>query len=114
MVAKAGASLARKGSRLEARVVADQVRLGRLAYRLRQGQGCPVDVISIEHCQDGRCSVNGDRVAHVYLIQCKVNGYLPPTERAALLEAAQAVGAIPMLARPEGKAISYEPLEASL
>jgi hypothetical protein len=51
MVTRAGAFPARKGSRFEAAVVKDQSRLGRLAYRVRRGQGAVVDVLAVEPCR---------------------------------------------------------------
>lgn len=90
--------------------MADQVRLGRSAYRLRQGMGAIVDVLAVERCQDGPCSLYGDRVAHVYLIQAKVTGKLSAAERAALIAEADKVGGIPLLAWPENGTVRYEQL----
>ena len=109
MAGRGGAAPARKGGRFEAKVVADQVSVGRLAFRVHQGQGCVVDVISLERCQDAACTVNGGRVGR--LIQAKVTGKLPAAERAALIaEAGKIVGAIPLLASPDGAGVRYEAL----
>jgi len=78
--------------------------------------GNAVDVVSIEHCQDSSCSVFGERVAHVFLIQCRdrsdgrvgVSG----AERLAMLGEAGVSGATPLLARPENGGISYRELGA--
>ena len=110
MAGRGGAAPARKGSRFEARVVAHQVSVGRVAFRVRQGQGGVVDVLAVEHCQDGQCTVNGQRVAHVYLIQAKVTGKLPTTEREALIAEADKVGGIPLLAWPGNGTVRYEQL----
>ena len=108
MAGRGGAAPARKGGRLEARVVADQQRLGRSAYRVRQGQGCVVDVVSLERCQDGGCSLN--RSTHAFLIQAKSTGVLPSAERQALIAEAGKVDAIPLLACPDGVGVRYEVL----
>ena len=110
MAGRGGAAPARKGSRFEVKVVADQVSVGRLAFRVRQGQGAVVDVLAVEHCQDGQCTVNGSCVAHVYLIQAKVTGKLPAVERETLIAEAGKVGGIPLLAWPENGVVRYEQL----
>jgi len=111
---KGGSAPGRKGSRFEAAVVQDQERERKLAYRLRQGGGCIVDVVSVEHCQDGHCTVNGSRVAHVYMIQCKVDGHLTGAERAALVAEASKVDAIPLLAARVNGGVRYELLTEPL
>lgn len=108
MAGRGGAAPARKGGLFAARVVADQVGLGRLAYRVRQGAG--VDVFAIERCEDGHCTVNGPKVAHVYLIQAKVMGKLPAAEREILIAKADKVGGIPLLAWPDNGVVHYEQL----
>ncbi len=110
MAGRGGAAPARKGSRFEAQVVADQVRLGRLAYRLRQAQGCVVDVVSVERCLDGHCTVNGSKVTHTFLIQAKVTGRLTASERELLQAEADRVDGIPVLAWPENGIVRYEQL----
>lgn len=110
MAGRGGAAPARKGSRFEARVVANQVSLGRLAYRVRQGQGCVADVVSVERCLDGHCTVNGPRVTHTFLIQAKSSGRLPAAEREALIAEADKVGACAVLAWPDGARVRYEEL----
>ncbi len=110
MTSRGGAAPARKGSRFEAKVVADQVRMGRRAYRLRQAGGCVVDVVSLEACQDGHCTVHGGRVGHIRLIQAKSAGKLPAAERAALITEASKVDGIPVLACPNGAGVRYEAL----
>ena len=95
------------GARFELAVVKDQERIGRWAAKLRQGGGEVVDVVSIERCQDGRCTVQAT-VSHVRLIQCKVGGlYLPPAERERLQMAARAIGAVPLVAWRD-KGIQYK------
>lgn len=110
MAGRDGAAPSRKGGRFEARVVADQVSLGRLAYRLRQAQGCAVDVVSVERCLDGHCTVNGPRVTHTFLIQAKSSGRLPAAEREDLIAEAGKVGACAVLAWPDGMRVRYEEL----
>ena len=108
MAGRGGASPARKGNRFEVRVVADQQSLGRLAYRLRQAGGCVVDVVSVERCLDGGCSLNG--TTHTFLIQAKSTGKLPSAEREALIAEADKVDGIPLLAWPDGAGVRYEAL----
>ena len=110
MTGRGGISPRRKGDAFEVKVVKDQQSLGHSAYRVRQGQGAVVDVLAVEHCQDGQCTVNGSRVAHLYMIQAKVTGKLPATEREALIAEADKVGGIPLLAWPENGIIRYEQL----
>lgn len=85
----------RKGANFEAAVVRDQERIGRWAARLRSGGGEIVDVIALE------------RGGPVYFIQCKVGGYMLPSEREALIECAVEVGAIPLKAFRLGRTIHY-------
>ena len=108
MASRGGRAPKRKGDAFEVKVVKDQQALGRLAYRLRQGQGAVVDVISLEACQDGHCTVNGRHVAHVRLIQAKSGGKLPAAEREALITEADKVDGIPVLACPAGRGVRYE------
>ncbi len=104
---KGGNKPARSGARFELAVVKDQERIGRWAAKLRQGGGEVVDVVSIERCQDGRCTVH-NRVSHVYLIQCKVSSpYLLPAERERLLIDAEAIAATPLVAWKD-KGIQYK------
>jgi hypothetical protein len=70
-------------------------RLGRVAFRVRQGGGEPVDVVAVE--QQGR----------VYFLQCLIAGNVPPAERSALIERAREAGAIPLIARPGERGIEY-------
>ena len=111
MPAKAGTSPGRKGSRFAALIVTDQLAAGRAAVRVRQGQGCPFDVIVLERCEDESCTL-GHSLHHVYYLQVKVGGYLPPAERAALLQRAQADGAIPLLAVRMNGGVRYRELLA--
>lgn len=94
------------GARFELAVVKDQERIGRWAAKLRQGGGEVVDVVSIERCQDGRCTVQAT-VSHVRLIQCKVGGWMSPIEREGLQMAARAIGATPLMAWRD-KGIQYK------
>jgi hypothetical protein len=97
----------RKGDRFELAVVKDQERIGRWSAKLRQGGGEVVDVVSIERCQDGQCTVHG-HVSHVYLIQCKLSGpYLLPVERERLVMDARGIGATPIVAWKD-KGIQYK------
>lgn len=111
MAGRGGASPGRKGGRFEHRVVQDQLARGRAAYRVRQGQGCPFDVVALERCDEAGCT-RGNPSHHAYYVQAKVDGYLAPAERSALLERAQADGAIPLLATRLNGGVSYERLEA--
>ena len=110
MASRGGRAPKRKGDAFEVKVVADQVRMGRLAYRLRQAGGCVVDVVSLERCQDAACTVNGSRVGHIRLIQAKFTGKLPAAERAALIAEANRVDGVPVLACPDGAGVRYEAL----
>ena len=111
MAGRGGAAPARKGGRFEVKVVADQVRLGRLAYRLRQGQGAIVDVVSLEACRDGLRTVNGSSPDHIRLIQCRSDGpRLSAKEHQQLQAEADGVDGIPVLAWPEDGAVRYEVL----
>ena len=95
------------GAKFELEVKREQERIGRSAWKLRQGGGEVVDVLSAEKCGDGRCTVHG-HVSHIYLIQCKVGGpYLPPIERERLVMAAQGIGATPLVAWKD-KGIQYK------
>ena len=95
------------GARFELEVKREQERIGRSAWKLRQGGGEVVDVIAVERCGNGRCTVHA-HVSHVWLIQCKVSGpYLPPVERERLQERAEAIGATPLVAWKD-KGIQYK------
>ncbi|KKL19590.1 hypothetical protein LCGC14_2463930 [marine sediment metagenome] len=96
----------RKGDRFELAVVKDQERIGRWAAKLRQGGGEVVDIVSIEKCQDGRCTVHS-HVSHVFLIQAKVGGYMNPVERERLVMEARAIAATPLMAWKD-KGIQYK------
>ena len=111
MAGKDGAGPGRKGSRFEALVVTDQLAAGRAACRLRQGQGCPFDVIALERCNDGGCSL-GHALHHVFYVQCRVGGDFLPAERSALLGRAGVDGAIPLLAMRVNGRVRYELLES--
>lgn len=113
MAGRGGSSPRRKGDAFEVKVVKHQQALGRSAYRVRQGQGVGVDVLAVEQCQDGPCSLYADRVAHVYLIQSKAGGKLPAAERETLIAEAAKVGGIPLLAWPENGVVRYEQLEVT-
>lgn len=110
MAGRGGKAPKRKGDALEVKMLADQVRMGRLAYRLRQAGGCVVDVVNVERCQDGHCTVHGGRVGHIRLIQAKSTGKLPAAEREALITEAGKVDGIPVLACPDGVGVRYEVL----
>ena len=96
----------RAGDRFELAVVKDQERIGRWAAKLRQGGGEVVDIVSIEKCQDGRCTAHS-HVSHVFLIQAKVGGYMSPVERERLVMEAQAIAATPLMAWKD-KGIQYK------
>lgn len=100
-----GAAPARKGARFEAAVVADQRSLGCRAYRLRQGGGCPVDVVSFQRGTIwSRDTVDGLRVL---FIQAKTDGVISAAERAALVAEAEAAGAVAVLAVPARLGVTY-------
>ncbi|KKK47594.1 hypothetical protein LCGC14_3153640 [marine sediment metagenome] len=105
-MAKGGNKPRLAGARFELAVVKDQERIGRWAAKLRQGGGEVVDVISVERCGDGRCTVHG-HVSHVRLIQVKVGGWMSPIERERLVMAAKQIGAIPLMAWRD-KGIQYK------
>jgi len=106
MVKGGNGSRKRKGDRFELAVVKDQERIGRWAAKLRQGGGEVVDIVSIEKCQDGRCTAHS-HVSHVWLIQAKVGGYMNPVERERLVMEAQAISATPLMAWKD-KGIQYK------
>ena len=85
----------RKGDRVERAVVLDQERLGRVAFRVRQGGGEPVDVVAVE-----KMNVAGRMVVgHCVFIQVKASSpYLVPAEREAFMLRADAAGASAMVA----------------
>ena len=93
-----GAAPQRKGDVFERAVVKDQSARGRVAFRVRQGGGEPVDIVAVEAMVGW---------ARVYFIQCKRHGYLAPKERNALTAKA-AAGATALLARPGPGGIDYE------
>jgi len=90
------------GARFELAVVKDQERIGRSAWKLRQGGGTVVDILSAERCGSAHCSFHG-HISHVWMIQCKVSGpYLLPAERERLVMDAQGIGATPLVAWKDG------------
>jgi len=105
------ATPARKGNRFEVRVVQDQQRLGRLAFRLRQGQGNPFDVLAIEHCVDATCTVYGQHVSHALLIQCRNRSDertgISSVEAAVMAREATDAGATALVATPDAGGIVY-------
>jgi hypothetical protein len=109
-----GAAPSRKGNRFEVRVVQDQQRLGRLAFRLRQGQGCAFDVLAIEHCADAACTVYGQHVSHALLIQCRnrADGRtgISIAEAEAMAREAADAGATALVATSDAGAIVYREL----
>ena len=110
MTHRGGISPRRKGDAFEVKVVKDRQALGRSAHRLRQGQGAVVDVLAVERCEDGYCTVNGSKVTHAFLIQAKAGGKLSTAGRETLIAEADKVGAIPLLAFPENGIVRYEQL----
>ncbi len=106
-----GVAPARKGSRFEARVVQDQQRLGRLAFRLRQGQGCAFDVLAIEHCMDATCTIYGHHVSHAFLVQCRNRSDgrtgISSAEAAVMTRVAADAGATALVATPDPGGIVY-------
>ncbi len=112
-----GAAPSRKGNRFEVRVVQDQQRLGRLAWRLRQGQGCAFDVLAIERCADADCTVYGQHVSHALLIQCRnrADGRtgLPAEAAAIMARSASDAGATALVATPDAGAIVYRELKVT-
>ena len=105
-MAKGGNKPRRSGDRFELAVKRDQERIGRWAAKLRQGGGEVVDIISVEKCGDGLCSLHG-HVSHVWLIQAKVNGWMSPLERERLVMEARAIAATPLMAWKD-KGIQYK------
>ncbi len=110
-VKKGGLRPKRKGDRVEREVVLDQERLGRVAFRVRQGGGEPVDIVSI-------CGHDVKRLERcsTYFIQVKASSpYLAPAEREAFMLRAKAAGAVPMVAwkSKTSKQLEYKVLEGS-
>ena len=90
----------RKGDQFERSVCADQERIGRVAFRVRQGGGEPVDVVALE---PGR----------MFFIQCKSGKpYMLPAEREAFVLKARLVDAVPLMAFREGREIRYRKVDA--
>jgi hypothetical protein len=100
---KGGNAPRRKGDAFEVAVVKDQERFGRWARRLRQGGGEVVDIVAI-HSYEHAYSL----VPSVFLIQCKVDGYMSPVERERLVMDARAIGATPLLAFKDNSNIGYK------
>ena len=106
---KGGLGPKRKGDAFEAKVCADQERIGRVAFRVRQGGGEPVDVVSVQ-ATDGAMGCG----CVVLFIQCKATRpYLAPAEREAFIEKSKLAGAIPLVAWWDKveKAIQYKRLQ---
>ncbi len=110
MMGKGGNKPRRKGERFELAVKRDQERVGRWAAKLRQGGGEVVDVIAVERCGDGVCTLHG-HVSHVYLIQAKVGGYMTPIERERLVMEARAISATPLMAWKD-RGIQYKEIRS--
>ena len=97
----------RNGATFERAVCVDQERIGRVAFRVRQGGGEPVDIVSLDRFYDGHMASSV-----VWFIQCKRGGpYIPPAEREAFILKAKAAGAAPLVAWRDGKRIEYKRLE---
>ena len=94
-----------KGDQFEHAVVLDQERIGRWCRRLRQGGGEVVDLVSVETHWGPRHLALG--LHTVFLIQCKLAGYLRPVERERLVLEARSIGAVPLLAWKVDGAIQY-------
>lgn len=100
---RGGLAPRRKGDAVECLVVADQERIGRVAFRVRQGGGEPVDVVVI-------CS---GKWPETWFVQVKATSpYLAPAEKEALVYKAKSCGAIPMVAwkSPTSKKLEYKAL----
>jgi|SRR3989304_3644297 len=113
-----------KGDAMEVAVRKDQEAKGHYCKRLRQGMGEPVDLVSLEPCQDAteNKSCLLDRgVYHLILIQCKARrvgkradplSLLSPAEREALIAEAKKWGAIALVAYKKDGEIKYrEPVK---
>lgn len=101
----------RKGDKVEREVVLDQERLGRVAFRVRQGGGEPVDVVTL-------CAGHKDWLGfcQAIFIQVKASSpYLAPAEREAFMLRAKAAGAVPMVAwkSKTSRKLEYKVLEGS-
>ena len=98
----------RKGDKVEREVVLDQERLGRVAFRVRQGGGEPVDIVAL-------CGWNPEeRQCAPYFIQVKASSpYLVPAEREAFMLRCKAAGAVPMVAwkSKTSRKLEYKVLE---
>jgi len=99
-----GISPSRKGARFEARVVADQERIGRVAKRVRQGGGDIVDIVAMEAFNPG---LEGSQT---WLIQARTGGKMTALEREKLVEEARLAGATPLMAWPNKRTIEYKEL----
>ena len=98
----------RKGAAVERLVVLDQERMGRVAFRVRQGGGEPVDVVALQDTPDAW--------PNAIFIQVKASSpYLAPAEREAFMLRAKAAGAVPMVAwrSKTSKQLEYKVLEGS-
>ena len=101
---KGGSAPRRKGDAFEVKVVADQERMGRVAFRARQGGGEIVDVAVMEAFNPGQPYLRGSRT---WLIQCRVGGHMTALEREQLIERARVAGAEPQMAFPNKRTIEY-------
>ena len=114
-----GLSPRRKGSAFEVAVKKDQEALGRYCKRLPQGGGEPVDLVSLEPCQDATenksCSL-GRGVHHLFMVQCKARrvgkradplNLLSSAEREALIAEAKKWKAVPLVAFKRDGEIHY-------
>lgn len=98
----------RKGDAFEAAVCRDQERIGRISFRVRQGGGEPVDIVSIDAGWDW-----AGLPSRVHFIQCKSGKrgpYIPPAELEAFKLKAEMAGAVAMVAFKSGKSIEYKVL----
>lgn len=109
---KGGATPKKRGTSFEYSVIANLKRNDwPLAVRAYASKG-PWDVLAIRETV-----VSFDAVAHVHcpevwLIQAKIGGYMRPAERAALVEAAEAIGATPIMATTKSRRIVYSVVES--
>lgn len=88
------ASEPRRGAYLERQTQAHLQANGYWTMKAPGSKGA-VDVVAIKPCGIESC-------AQILFIQCKLNGVMPPAERAALWDVADEAGAWPLMVKRDG------------
>jgi Holliday junction resolvase len=83
-----------KGRRFEYRVKKHLVETGWVVFRSSGSHGV-ADLVAL-------------RAGEVWLVQCRVNGYMAPVERIGFVEVARELGVVPVIAYREGRTLVIE------